>query len=328
MLHAQRRILSRPPSLPLPLCNCRTFFSKPKTIGFDDDDAPTHPTSGLPRAPRSGEENFTPQPLRRPIGLPYPPTPGQHTGIDARSWRQRRADLFDAEKHRARRRKLNAEAVRPYFREWSNLRFDSGKSFVAPRALFRAQRALYFPNLVGQTLASGRGTQCDTTPVLLGRVSVVRVFSGKWAEDQTASFVSKALESVVRASRGRAQNVFVNVEEHAVKAWLVQLFMPRLRGLVPVEEHGRYFLVRRGMEGEVDGGIARLNGKVGYVYLVDGEGRIRWAGSGVAREEEKSGLVRGVERLLGEMEGRRRTSEVPVVQSEKARAVAAVAMAA
>ena len=47
------------------------------------------------------------------------------------------------------------------------------------------------------------------------------------------------------------------------------------------------------------------NGKVGYIYLIDGQCRVRWAGSGRAETGEKEGLVRGVGRLVEEWRGER-----------------------
>ena len=43
-----------------------------------------------------------------------------------------------------------------------------------------------------------------------------------------------------------------------------------------------------------------LNSKVGYVYLLDENCRIRWAGSGPAQEEELNALNKGVLKLLEE----------------------------
>jgi hypothetical protein len=45
-----------------------------------------------------------------------------------------------------------------------------------------------------------------------------------------------------------------------------------------------------------------LNSNVGYVYLVDSECRIRWAGSGHAWEGEVLGMNKAIERLLAEEE--------------------------
>src|SRR4051812_48488948 len=65
----------------------------------------------------------------------------------------------------------------PYFREWTNMRHQKGKTFLSNPKLFKADRALYFPNLRGATLASPsqrKGT--DTTPVLRDKISVVSMF--------------------------------------------------------------------------------------------------------------------------------------------------------
>lgn len=195
----------------------------------------------------------------------------------------------------------------PYFREWVNMRHQKGKSFISPPKLFKADRALYFPNLHGRTLVSKESA--DTTPVLEGKVSVISIYSGTWAERQTTSFVGEAqnkeLHSVIVKGGAGIQSVVVNVEENPIRAWLLRLFLPNLRWKVPKEAHPRYFLVRRGITDGLRDAIGLLNSKVGYVYLVDGECKIRWAGSGVALPEEKEALASGARRLLDEWRNRR-----------------------
>jgi len=191
----------------------------------------------------------------------------------------------------------------PYFREWSNMRHHKGKTFLAPPRLFRSDRALYFPNLHGQTLIKEKELR-DTTSTLQDTVSIVSVFSSAWAERQAASFVSEKanpeLHDLVKESRGSAQIVQVNIEENAMKAALIGLFKPSLRKSLGEGNWGRYFVVRKGMTDEMRDAIGLLNSKVGYVYLLDGACRIRWAGSGIAGEDEKEGLVKGVRRLIDE----------------------------
>ena len=131
--------------------------------------------------------------------------------------------------------------ARPYFRDWGNLQFHKGKTFIAPPRLFKGELSLFFPNLYGRTLLKTDKEPRDTTPVLQGRVSVVSVFSSMWAENQCNSFVSKesnpAVEQIIAESGGRAQHVRINIEEDALKAFLVKLWRGKLRRQVGGEEN-------------------------------------------------------------------------------------------
>ena len=63
--------------------------------------APWHPPEYVDR-----KRTFVPEPLDRPLGLPNPPQPGDNDGADRRTWRQRRAEFQDKERHLAERRRL------------------------------------------------------------------------------------------------------------------------------------------------------------------------------------------------------------------------------
>lgn len=185
------------------------------------------------------------------------------------------------------------------------MRYYKGKTFVAVPKLLRAMKSLYFPNLQGITLASPRKVQ-DTTPILQDRVSIVRVYSGTWAERQTATFTDNPeLKQIIAENKGTAQEVNFNIEENPMKAFLVRLFMYRIRRQFPKEDHNNYFLVRRGVTDELAEAIGFLNSKVGYVYLVDGLSRIRWAGSGKAEDHERDGLIRCARRLVADWRSQR-----------------------
>ncbi|KAK3330373.1 ATP10 protein-domain-containing protein [Apodospora peruviana] len=288
-----------------PTTASNTDLKKTAQAGDIANKAKDGPLAHVPRGYGKKLESFTPTPLGRPIGMNTPPRAGENTGIDTRSLQQRRDDFVNYEKHLQRREFLKSQMARPYFRDWRNMQFHNGKTFLAPPRLFKADLSLYFPNLQGRTLAKSKPYAADTTSLLEGRASVVTIFSSMWAENQAATFTAAdknpALHAALQASGGRAQLVQVNVEEDTLKAWLIRLFMGSLRRRVGRDNWGRYFLVRRGITDEIRESIGLLNGKVGYTYLVDHHCRIRWAGSGDAEPEEREGLVKGVQRVLDEM---------------------------
>lgn len=163
--------------------------------------------------------------------------------------------------------------------------------------------------MIGYTLAAP-SKFTSTTSVMAGKTSIVGVFSGTWAERQTLSFTGEGenpgLMREVERLKGNGdgvQRVWINIEEDWMKAALIWLFLGRGRKGKSEAEWGRSFVVRRGVDDGVRDCIGMANGKVGYVYLVDGSCRIRWAGSGDADIGEREGLVGVLRRLV---EGGRR----------------------
>jgi ATPase complex subunit ATP10 len=189
-----------------------------------------------------------------------------------------------------------------YFRDFKNIRkYRSGKTFMANPRIFKKDAALYFPNFHGDTL-EGKGM--DTTDVLQGRISVVNVYSSQWGLSQVETFTGKnvnaGLHGILAQYPGVAQMVDVNIEENSMKAWIIALFQWRLKASKSKEEWGRYFVVRRGVSEKIRETIGLLNGRVGYVYLVDQDCKIRWAGSGDAEGSEMEDMNRGFARLVSE----------------------------
>lgn len=272
------------------------------------------PTPSRPHV-RARDGELVPAPLSRPLGLPYPPFPGQNTGTDRRTWTERKRDLADYDKHLERRKSLIKDLYeKNYFRDLGNVgKLHKGKSMLAPSTPFRRDVARWFPNLRGRTL---EGVEGDTTNVLRGRVSVVKVVSTEWGELQCKSFVGEDVNPALKEYLGEAgvgetaQVVEVNVSPNPLKYWLVRLFMGRQRKKKEKAQWGRYFLVSRALTDDIKEALGIWNSMVGYVYLLDGECRVRWAGNGDAREDERGSLVKCLRRLVDEAKGVQRPTRV------------------
>lgn len=216
------------------------------------------------------------------------------------------------------------------------MRFHKGKVFVANDRLFRSEHALYFPNFFGKTLNRNAlkvdtsdgygGYGRNTCEAMKGKISVVSIVSNTWAEEQVATFCSPkhnpGLHQVLQQNKDIVQRVEINHESNAIKWWLLQLFSGNLRTGKSPDEQGKYFMVRRGVSDIMKEAIGLLNDKGGYVYLVDPECKIRWAGSAEAQETEKESMVGGLRKLVQEVRTPRETRER--VAERKAQLEAAV----
>lgn len=197
----------------------------------------------------------------------------------------------------------------PYLRDYSRMSKDfRGKSFFSPTRLFRSDRALYFPNFVGKTLYDSHPQ--DTTTILRDRISVVVVHNTQWALEQVRTFVY-GLDAMDEFVRGEAQRVDVSIEENYLKQLAINMSVPSLRKMYPEERWEKYFMIYKGVTDDIREASGLWNSKVGYVFLVDEECKIRWAGSGDAHGKEREVLVWGVKKLVEEARERRKRGGSP-----------------
>jgi ATPase complex subunit ATP10 len=85
------------------------------------------------------------------------------------------------------------------------------------------------------------------------------------------------------------QRVHINLQENIVKALLVNLFMHNLRAKTPPELHPNCLLATQSPE-YLREPMNLVNQHVGYVYLIDENLKIRWAGGGDATLPEVRAL--------------------------------------
>ncbi|KAK8156429.1 ATP10 protein-domain-containing protein [Phyllosticta citrichinensis] len=299
------------------LCQHRAIRTSARLLAAPSPQTPAKsspaPVGQSPASYKAPTKNdgFSLETLGRPIGFHRPPLPGENSGEDTRSLKERRDDFVDWGNHLQRRKELTKAVSKPYFRDFTNVQYERGKSFLANPRVFRADRALFFPNFVGTTLADS-SKPADTTLVLLNRISLVSVYSSDWALKQIQTWTSEKqnpdLCRILQGSRGIAQPVEVNIETNRLKYFILSLFKERLRNERAQEDWDKYFFVRKGITDEIRENVGIMNAKVGYVFLVDGACRIRWAGSGDAQEEEKHFLNKGLRTLISETTGSAKTN--------------------
>lgn len=258
------------------------------------------PTETSPTSESKEEDVFIPKPLGRPIGFKYPPQAGEN--VDVPKIKKDYSGMTLKERNLEKRKDLVEKWGTNYFRDFKNIRkYRSGKTFMANPRIFKKEAALYFPNFHGDSLAS---KDTDTTPVLQGKISVVNVYSSQWGESQARTFTGKSknpeLHNVMGHFPGLAQMVDINIEENSMKAWIISLFQWQLRASRPKEDWGKYFIIRKGVSERIRETIGLLNGRVGYVYLVDQNCKIRWAASANAEGTEVEDLNRGFNKILSE----------------------------
>lgn len=86
--------------------------------------------------------------------------------------------------------------------------------------------------------------------------------------------------------RARAQ---INLQENPLKSFLVSMFLSSLRKTVPASQQPTYLLSHESLE-YLREPMGMENKHVGYVFLVDQHGKIRWAGCSWATVDEEEAL--------------------------------------
>lgn len=83
----------------------------------------------------------------------------------------------------------------------------------------------------------------------------------------------------------------INLQENPLKSFLVTMFLSSLRKTIPPSQQPTYLLSHQSLE-YLREPMGMMNKHVGYVFLVDWEGRIRWAGCSWATADEEESLRR------------------------------------
>ncbi|KAI9567522.1 ATPase assembly factor ATP10, partial [Boletus coccyginus] len=233
--------------------------------------------------------------LQRPLGVQDRPVAYN------KSWDDTRKELLDQETRLQQRQHLINEAGKGYFTDLNATRRHGGKTWIGPNVMVREDKALYFPNISGSRLDTR--VQTHTTDICHGRVSVIAMLSTRMSEVHVNGFVSPTNARYL--SSPLYQYVQINLQENLLKSWLVSLFLSSIAKTVPKELHPTYLVSSQSVE-FVRECLGMTNKHVGYVYLVDENLKIRWAGCADAKVEEARALETCAGVLLSRLEKARK----------------------
>ncbi|KAG1748270.1 ATPase assembly factor ATP10 [Suillus paluster] len=232
--------------------------------------------------------------LQRPLGVKESPSSVLKT------WADTREEMMNQETRLAQREHLMKEATKGYFTDLNATRRHGGKTWIAPKVMIREDKALYFPNIVGSSLDTK--SKKHTTSICEGRISVISMLSTRMSEIHVNGFTTPTNTRYL--SNPLYQYVQINLQENLLKSFLVSLFLSSIAKSVPPELHPTYLVSSQNME-FLREQLGMVNKHVGYVYLVDDNLKIRWAGCADAKVEETNALEQCTGVLLNRLDKKR-----------------------
>ncbi|KAI0346443.1 hypothetical protein BDW22DRAFT_1461829 [Trametopsis cervina] len=202
--------------------------------------------------------------LSQPLGVVDRPT-GQSQGWTDMIW--------DDDLRNKRRRVLLDEVQKGGFEDLNATRRHGGKTWIAPPVLIRESKARYFPNVVGASLENS--DTVHTTDMLSKKISVISILSTKISEIQSHMFTEPTVAQY--NDNKHFQHIKINLQENKMRSVLVSFFTRSIRKTMPPEQWPLYMISSQNMD-YIRKDMGLTNKYIGYVYLVDEQCRIRWAG--------------------------------------------------
>ncbi|KAJ3214356.1 Mitochondrial ATPase complex subunit atp10 [Dinochytrium kinnereticum] len=223
---------------------------------------------------------------------------GQTTRL-APKFQQRMNEYLDYETNTKERERLLHQAFHEGY--WDDqkgsvkLARKGIKHWEAPSSLVASQKALVIPRVIGTSL-SGKEINLHEALKKSSVNFVTFAFSGL-AESQINSYLVPFRKEF--GDNDKVQIFQVMIEENWAKAWAFKLFVPWTRFRTREADRDNY-LYYAGEFSAMRRAAGMTNKLLGWVNLVDANGRIRWQAHGPATEGEKEFMGVGVSQILAE----------------------------
>lgn len=203
--------------------------------------------------------------------------------------KQRVKDMVNYEKvfaaHAAERKYLVEQATKSYFADMHEMRKHGGKMYYASTQLMSKDDTGYMPMYEGKDLY---GNKVNITMKLRNKISLMSFVFAKSGELHVNTFIEPFLKKF--KDDKDAQLIEVNVQENFLKQFIVKAFVPSIRKSLPAERKENYMLLMQDISRSRKY-LDMTNQYIGYVFLIDQEGLIRWTAHGEATKEEVANML-------------------------------------
>lgn len=238
--------------------------------------------------------------LIKPIGLSRPPS----TNVKYSKGNSFK-DLFDEGKTRRRTKELSREMSQAGMYDMYTFRKYNGKLFWSPKSYWREDKALYFPHIVGKSIAKGHRKLVSIENKMKGKLNLVRIFGNDIGENLSREFLTPP-EGMEEWQTETTQLIEISWTENSLKSLIMRLSLPKLRLTMSEQRQSHYFVCDRNQLPFTIRDELNINNLfTGYTLLVDRNLKIRWMACGGISPggEDKVTLWKSVKALQTEMSG-------------------------
>lgn len=218
--------------------------------------------------------------ITRPFGLDSPILLNRKIG-NTYSLSNIRSELFSSEAKERRQKKLDYEITHSPFYESKSFRNTNGKIFTPPISYFKLDKSKYFPDFIATTLNSNQTSIFD---LFEGKISIVRVYLTVSGQNCVESWF-KGFNPVDKYPS--TQIIDINIPANWLKGFIIGLSKNSIKKTIPEDRWNKYFILPDHIwQYDIREKLLCDNMCSGYLYIVDNNGKIRWATSGSSNEEE------------------------------------------
>ncbi|KFH61955.1 hypothetical protein MVEG_12109 [Podila verticillata NRRL 6337] len=268
--------------------SARSFMTQPPTSEN------TTEQNSLPLSPYGGRFGVPEQPMStKSLALSQANSKRSPFSKAKEGVKSKMHDWTDEKKNLEKRKELLDDFQSGYFAEFSEINRTGSKLWKATTSMVNADKALYMPNIVGTSLKTSE--PIELVDVLRGKISLLAISGTRFGEEQIETYMKPFL-SKWPAGTSKVQLVELNIQENPLKAGLVRMMVPFVKKTLPEERHTNYILHYKSIK-HLKEPLSMQNSYLGYVFLIDGNCKIRWGAHGPALEAEVKTLLDSVQRL-------------------------------